>query len=104
MTKAWMIAACALCLTGCYTVNDQRFASHVQTLVSVGMPKGDAIAALQHDGFTCDSMQPMPSKTCSNFRQQLLPSTCVERVNLYMSDRRPDIERVEVQKIMCAGF
>jgi hypothetical protein len=34
----------------------------------------------------------------------LLPSTCIERVNVYASDSRPGVERVEVPRIMCAGL
>jgi hypothetical protein len=104
MTKSWVIGVCMLCLAGCYTINDQRFSAHVQTLVQPDIPVDAAIAALQNDGFICDPMLPTPSKTCSKIRQRLLPSTCVERVNLYVSDNRRKVEHVEVRKIMCAGF
>jgi hypothetical protein len=104
LMKTLILTACVLYLTGCYTVDDQRFAAHVQTLVRPTMPLTNAIAALEDDGFTCHSMLPTPSKTCSKARQRLLPSTCIERVNLLVSDKRTEVEQVEVQKIICAGF
>lgn len=104
MKESWAVAFCTLCLTGCYTPNDQRFATHVQTLVEAGMPMEAAIAALEADGFVCDPALPDRSKTCSKIRERLLPSTCVERVNLYASDIQPGIARVDVRKIVCAGL
>jgi len=105
MTKSWSTAgALMLCLSGCYTVNDERFSAHVRTLVRPEMPLEQGIQALQNDGFLCYPMSPAPSKTCSKTRQRLLPSTCIERVNLHASDNPPKVGHVEVRKIVCAGL
>lgn len=104
MTKSWAMAALTLCLAGCYTVDDERFATHVQSLVRPGMPLEESIAVLRQDGFTCDPAPPMPSKTCSRRRQLLLPSACAERVNVYAGGKPHTVERLEVRKIVCTGL
>lgn len=104
IAKYCMIALGLLSLSGCYTVNDQRFSAHVRTLVQPGMPMDAAIAALQGNGFSCDAQSPARSTSCSKTRQRLLPSTCIERVNLYGAALHAKVERVEVSKIVCAGL
>lgn len=102
--KSALAAIYILCLAGCYTPNYERLSAHVGTLVRPDMPMDAAVKTLEADGFSCSPAAPTPSKTCSKMRQRLLPSTCIERVNLYTSQIGTQVERVEVPGIACAGF
>lgn len=104
MTKSALAATYIFCLAGCYTPNYGRLSAHVGTLVRPDMPMDEAVKTLEADGFSCSPAAPTPSKTCARMRQRLLPSTCVERVNLYISQIRSEVELVEVPGIACAGF
>lgn len=104
MTKLTLTLICALCITGCHTVNNERFAEHVQTLVRVDTKMDIATRQLEADGFSCGPAAPTPSRTCAKTHQRLIPSTCIERANLYTSETSVIVERIEVPKIVCAGF
>ncbi|MCS0660700.1 hypothetical protein [Massilia terrae] len=104
MTRFWTFAACVLGLTGCYTVNNERFAEHARSLVEPGIAMDAAIRQLEADGFSCSPAAPTPSRTCAKTRQRLLPSTCIERINLYSSVNSVKVEQIEVPQIVCAGL
>jgi len=100
-----LTAACGLlALTGCYTVDNERFARHVDSLARPGMTVAQARHRLEADGFNCDPRSVAGAVTCSKTRQSLLPYTCIERVDLRPRDEHLAAEKVEVQQIMCAGF
>lgn len=103
MTKWLSVVIGAVCVAGCYTVNDERFAGHVHTLVKPGMTMESAARQLAADGFDCAPAAPTPSLTCAKTRQRLIPSTCIERVNLYTWGNSA-VDLIEVPPIMCAGF
>lgn len=104
MIKFWLASACALCLTGCQGVNNERFSSHVNTLVQAGLTMDAAVRRLEADGFACGPAGPAPSTTCTRTRQALSPSTCIERVNLIASANSATVARVDIPAIACAGF
>lgn len=104
MPRLLLPAALALVLSGCYTVNNERFAGTMHALVKGGMPMTDAVARLKAEGFSCDPMLPMPSLTCSKTRQSMAPHTCIERVNLITAPDPSRVGAVEVPKIACAGL
>lgn len=92
------------CLSGCYTVNQERFSAYAASAVSAGTPLAAATARLQKDGFHCDPRSSAPATTCTRDRQSLLPYTCIERINLFPREDGTTIARVEVPQIMCAGL
>jgi hypothetical protein len=99
------LSAClSACLSGCYTVDNERFVSHVHALVSPGMKVADAAHRLEADGFTCDARSMAGALTCTKTRQRLLPSTCIERVNVAPPDPAAKAERIDIEPIVCAGF
>ncbi len=91
-------------LSGCYTVNQERFSAYAASAVSAGMPLAAGTAHLQKDGFHCDPRSSAPATTCTRDRQSLLPYSCVERIDLYPREDKTTIVRVEVPTIMCAGL
>jgi hypothetical protein len=97
-------ASVAASLSGCYTVDNERFASHIHVLVSPGMRVADAMHRLEADGFSCDTRSMAGAVTCTRTRQRLLPSTCIERVNLAPPDPAAKAERIDVEPILCAGL
>jgi hypothetical protein len=104
MPRLLLPAALVLLLTGCYTVDNERFAGTMHAMVKGGMPMADAVARLKAEGFACSAMLPMPSLTCSKTRQSIAPYTCVERVNLNAAPDPSRVGAVEVPKIACAGL
>jgi len=95
-----LVAFAGLC--GCVGVNQDFFAAHMHALVRPGMPTADAVAALQGRGFSCDSRVAAPAISCTKERQSLLPSTCIERVNLLVATST--VTGIEVPQVMCAGL
>lgn len=79
---AIVLPACgaALALAGCYTVDQDRYAASMHALL------------------------PQSAPTCARTRQRLLPSTCIERVNLVVVLGTEALERIAVPRIVCAGF
>ena len=99
----WLIAvtgALTLALFACYSPNQRRLEQKVHDLIHPGMPMLAAVAQLSSHGFICSGQHPV---TCARIRQRLLPSSCVERVNLY-SDEASAVDRFDVPTIACAGF
>ncbi len=99
-----LVVACGVAsvLTGCYTVDQERFATSVRTLLPQGVTAGEAVRRLRADGFDCDG--PPTAPTCAKTRQRLLPSTCIERVDLAVVPGTDALESVVVKPIVCAGF
>lgn len=104
MWKHALIAGPLLCLTGCYTVNNDRFSSDMRTMVRPGMQMRAAIERLELEGFSCDPRSAAPATTCTKTRQSLLPYTCLERVNLVPAIGLASVELVDIPKIACAGL
>ena len=88
-------------LVSCYSPNQQKLDKELQTLVHPGMAVSTAVDRLSSRGFACDGDHPL---TCTRIRQRLLPSSCVERVNLEPGDRASTLTVVDVRPIACAGF
>jgi hypothetical protein len=104
MHRYVFITSCLLCLGGCYTVNNERFAADMRKLVEPGLNMASATKQLKANGFTCDGVSAAPLTTCTRTRQSLLPYTCIERVNLVPAGVPSGVERVDIPQIMCAGF
>jgi hypothetical protein len=104
MHRYVFITSCLLCLGGCYTVNNDRFAADMHKLVEPGLDMASATKHLEAHGFTCDAVSAAPSTTCMRTRQSLLPYTCIERVNLVPDGEQPRVKRVDIPQIMCAGL
>ena len=99
----WALAVACLtaALAGCYSPNQKAFEKEVHTLVQPGMPVSAAVAQLTQRGFNCTG-EPI---TCSRIRQRLLPSSCVERVNLEATGQSSSaLLSVEIRPIVCAGL
>jgi hypothetical protein len=96
------IGAClSVFLSACYSPNQHMFERNVGKLVQVGMPVSMAMDRLSSRGFACNGNHPI---TCARLRQRLLPSSCVERVNLQPDDQESVLNRVDVPPIVCAGL
>jgi hypothetical protein len=104
MRRVGLSLGCLLCLSGCYTVNNERFATDIRARVTPGMDVSTATNRLKSNGFDCDSRSAAPAITCTKTRQSLLPYTCIERVNLFLIGMPAQVDHVEVPKIMCAGL
>ena len=90
---------------GCYTVNQPDFEAHIAAVVSEGMPFAAAIANLTKEGFVCSAVSSASSEvTCTRYRHSLLPSTCIERVNLSPRDKPPLLGSVDIRPIVCASL
>jgi hypothetical protein len=97
-------ALCALCyaaLVSCYSPNQQTLEKEVVTLASPGIAVSTAIDRLSSRGFACGGDHPL---TCTRMRHRLLPSSCIERVNLEPADRSSNLKVVDVRPILCAGL
>lgn len=91
-------------LAGCYTVNQQRFAESAAETVQPGMPLAHATDRLSVAGFACDPRRASPAITCTRTRQNLLPYTCIERINLVPNAEITSVGTIAVAPIVCAGF
>ena len=101
--RRWMLACgAAALLSGCYTVDQARYAASMQALLPEGVAASEAVRRLQANGFNCYGLSAAP--TCAKTRQRLLPSTCIESVNLVVAPGTDVLESVEVRPIVCAGF
>src|SRR5579859_1989847 len=96
------IGACLpIVLSACYSPNQRTFEQEVRKFVQVGMPVPTAINRLSSRGFSCSGDHPL---TCARIRQRLLPSSCVERVNLQSDGKASLLTSVDVPPIVCAGL
>jgi hypothetical protein len=101
VARALAVACLTAALAGCYSPNQKAFEKEVHTLVQPGMPVSAAVAQLTQRGFNCTG-EPI---TCSRIRQRLLPSSCVERVNLEATGQSSSaLLSVEIRPIVCAGL
>jgi hypothetical protein len=91
-------------LAGCFTVNDESFAAGIKSLNLEKHSLTEALAQLQKDGFSCQPISTMNSATCTKTRQGLHLYSCIERVNIYSTSINSPVEKVEVNKIVCAGL
>jgi hypothetical protein len=89
-------------MVGCYMPNQERLNSEARTLVHVGMPVPTAIARLNSAHFTCDPA--VGGLTCSRIRQRLLPSSCMERINLTQDTAAFAVMSIDPRPIVCAGL
>jgi len=104
LLKYLITLGCLFCLSGCYTVNNERFSADMHALVQPGMDMKAAIKRLETDGFDCDAVSAAPATTCTKTRQNLLPYSCIERVNVFPADEKIRVERIQVPEILCAGL
>jgi hypothetical protein len=93
-----------LTLAGCYTLSQERFVATVTAMVAPGLPLAQATERLAGAGFECDWRSSAPAITCTRTRQSLLPSTCIERVNLTPDSAIHAVAKVAIAPVMCAGF
>jgi hypothetical protein len=88
------------CLGACYFVNQPAFESSIKKKVSIGMPMATATKNLKAIGLTCNEGNPAD---CSRVRQRLWPSSCIERVNISVSNNNT-VEQLDIRPILCAGL
>lgn len=106
MNRSRILVSIAMvsCLAGCYSVNQDRFAANMHALVRPGMPVNAAVNVLQARGFACDARSAAPAISCTKDRQSLLPSTCIERVDLSVDGAGTTVASIKVPPIICAGL
>ena len=98
--RLFMACISLLPLAACYAPDRQRLSAEVNGAVSAGMPLKAASEKLLAIGFDCSGGAPV---SCARIRQRLLPSTCVERVNIY-KNRDDLVEGVDIPNIVCTGM
>jgi len=91
-------------LTACVSVDQEGFARYARQQVKVGMSLQNAKQVLADDGFHCDARSMQPYTTCTRNKQSLLPSTCVERINLLPDSDASLVLEMRVAPIVCAGL
>jgi hypothetical protein len=93
-----------LSVAGCYTPNDEMLKRDVGVRIKRSMGMQAAVDALQDDGFYCQANSTSFKTECSRIRQRLLPSSCIERVNLTSDEGKGKVDNIDVERIVCAGF
>lgn len=100
-----VIIALVSCLSGCYTISQEKFEAYVSNNVSAGMSLTSASKRLSIDGFTCDSQSFRLMTSCTrSFNNLPTLQNCLERINLFPAQDNISVERVETLKITCVGF
>ncbi len=100
-----IIIACVSCLSGCYSLSQEKFETYVSKNVSAGMSLSSVSNRLRIDGFICDSQSYRPMTSCTrSFNNLPTLQNCLERINLYPSQDNINVERVETLQITCVGF
>jgi hypothetical protein len=84
--------------------DNATFQAVVAKSVSPGMPFVTGIKHLVKVGFTCDDRGSAPAITCTRMRQNILPYTCIQRVDLKTDSDRKTIVEVTPEPIVCAGL
>jgi hypothetical protein len=84
--------------------DNANFQAVVAKSVSPGMPFVTGIKHLLKAGFTCDERGSAPAVTCTRMRQNILPYTCIQRVDLTTDSDRKTIVEVTPEPIVCAGL
>jgi hypothetical protein len=84
--------------------DNTKFQAVVTKNVSPGMPFVTGISHLLKAGFTCDDRGSAPAIICTRMRQNILPYTCIQRVDLKTDLDRKTIVEVTSAPIACAGL
>src|ERR1022692_5222689 len=98
--NTWLAFGVTAGVSGCYFVNQPAFESSVSKQVSIGMPLTTATKNLGVLGLSCDGGNPVD---CSQVRQRLWPSSCIERVKIAISNSYA-VEAVDIRPILCTGL
>lgn len=86
-------------LSACYSPNQHAFEASIHDRISIGLPAASAVANLREINMHCTGEGPI---TCDRIRQRLLPSSCIERVELgILGDV---VDTLEIRPIVCAGL
>ena len=101
LSEATLCAFLCAVLASCYSPNQQKLEKDLRSVVQPGMTVSTAVDRLSARGFRCEGNRPL---TCSRLRQRLLPSSCIERVNLEPADRASLVTVVDVRPILCVGL
>lgn len=96
--------AMAVALTGCYTVDQNRFSSFVAGTVAPGMPMEQALVRMAAEGFYCDSKTEAPAIVCTRSQQRVFPGSCIERVDLMRSGSGKTVGAVDIAPIKCVHW
>jgi hypothetical protein len=96
---------CTCFLTGCYNINESQLQLNklAVDLAPKHTPLSVAEEQLNKKGFNCDHVSFAPAVSCSRSRQAFL-YTCIESVNLGISDDKETVLSAEASKIICAGL
>ncbi len=100
VSRLFSVVVGTACLGACYFANQPAFESSVKKKVSIGMPMATATKNLEAIGLTCSAGNPAD---CSRVRQRLWPSSCIERVNISVSNNNT-VEQLDIRPILCAGL
>lgn len=98
------VLAAAMALTGCYTVDQNRFSTFVAGTVTPGMPMEQALVRMTAEGFYCDGKVQPPAIVCTRSQQRLLPGSCVEQVNLSRGGSGKTVGAVDIAPIKCTRW
>lgn len=90
-----------LCMSSIYAEDQADLEQFIHKQIHVGMTREDAVATLTDEHFSCHGTAPL---TCARTKQSLLPSSCIERVNLTVSSPGDVVQAVDVKKTVCAGL
>ena len=97
-----LMGALALCLAGCYTVDQSRLGHFVTQTVQPGMPMEQALVRLQTEGFYCNVGDGGGVTVCTRSQDRLLRSSCIERVDLVRSaSAAKTVGAIDVLEIKC---
>jgi hypothetical protein len=100
-------AALLACVDGCAGMSPSdnvKFQAVVAKNVAAGMPFVIGIKHLVQAGFTCDERGSAPAVTCTRMRQNILPYTCIQRVDLKTDSDRKTIVEVTPEPIVSTGL
>jgi hypothetical protein len=90
--------------TGVTPEDNQRFRSEIAENLSINMPLTVAKERLTQLGFSCDEQSSAPNITCTRTKQNILPYSCIQRVNLSPDPERDSVAAVTPEPIVCAGL
>lgn len=98
------VALVAMALTGCYTVDQNRFSTFVAGTVTPGMPMEQALVRMAAEGFYCDGKAQPPAIVCTRSQQRIFPGSCIEQVNLGRSGSGKTLGTVDIAPIKCVHW
>jgi hypothetical protein len=96
--------AMVVALTGCYTVDQNRFSTFVAGTVAPGMPVEQALVRMAAEGFYCDSKAEAPAIVCTRSQQRVFPGSCIERVDLSRAGSGKTVGAVDIAPIKCVHW